>query len=94
MSYKFLESIQPSITSLAYPSELPGMLSVRQSVEGYKDDQVGPHPIHSSLPFISLSPSYFDGIIYQKGSQVLKQLNLLMGNTNFYNSLRSYLQTN
>ena len=79
ISYRCLEAIQPNITTLPYPNGLPTLLSVRESSEGTKDDRLASHAVHAPVPNMSLVPAYFDGIIYQKGSQILKQLTSVIG---------------
>ena len=64
-------------------------------MEGSKEDKLGrSHPVHAVTDNISLSGAYFDGIIYQKGSQILKQLAIRIGDSNFFGGLRNYFQTN
>ena len=42
------------------------------------------------MPNTSLALEYFDGITYQKGSMVLKQLLFLIGAENFFKGLQAY----
>jgi aminopeptidase N len=44
------------------------------------------------VPSTKLATAYFDGISYQKGSAILKQLLFLMGEGNFFSGLQDYFQ--
>lgn len=59
---------------------------------GYNDDgsESTTHPIYAEVPDIETTESIFDGITYNKGASVLKQLYSLVGHDNFSKAMKSY----
>ncbi len=59
----------------------------------YKDDQLPTtHPIAGTIENTEDAENIFDGITYQKGSSVLKQLYYFIGDEAFGEGLRDYIQ--
>ena len=92
MSYYCMESIRTSVTTINdYVSGYFG--AINRTVGGLREDQYSSttHAIRPSVTNTSLNKEYFDGITYNKGFTVLRQLNFLINDTNFFNGVKSYL---
>lgn len=50
------------------------------------------HPVELEVNEASESQDIFDSITYSKGAAMLHQLESLMGNENFFNGVREYLE--
>jgi aminopeptidase N len=59
---------------------------------GYEDDErnSATHPINGPVSDTDVAASIFDGITYNKGAAVLKQLMFVVGQANFSSALKSY----
>lgn len=61
-------------------------------VRGYRDDERNnaTHPIRGTVVNTDEAFSIFDGITYEKGASVLKQLSFLVGEDNFFAAVSNY----
>lgn len=90
MSFYCMESIRTQVTTLQTYSS--GWLNaIQRSQDGFRDDQYQ-STTHSMRPNVpNTSKTFFDGITYRKGFMVLRQLNYLIGDGNFFNGVKAYL---
>ena len=88
MSFECLTAIQSKVTTKTYSAELPYLLKLASLEDGFIEDQVdSTHALSSKMANIHQAKNYFDGISYQKGGTVLKQLKKLMLDGVFYPGL-------
>ena len=80
ISYYCIQNIKDSVQEFNGLSSawLGGQV---RAVGGYREDQITSttHPVRSVVPNTGVALKYFDGITYQKGSMILKQLMFLLG---------------
>jgi aminopeptidase N len=91
MSFYCMENIRTTVTTVSYTSGY--FAAVARTVGGLREDMYSntTHAIKPSVSSTSLNKEYFDGITYNKGFTVLRQLNYLIGDTNFFNGVKNYL---
>jgi aminopeptidase N len=59
----------------------------------YREDQkVTTHPVIGDITDTDKAQSHFDGIVYYKGSSILKQMFYFIGEENFSNGLKEYFK--
>jgi aminopeptidase N len=88
ISYKAFDSIYKE---LPFETSVPWVSFLCSKWRGYKEDQLpSTHPIAGEVEDTQVACSIFDGITYNKGSAVLKQLLALIGDETFSAALENY----
>jgi aminopeptidase N len=76
---------------LAFDSTIPWVWFLCSKFRGYREDQLpSTHPIAGVVENTQVACSIFDGITYNKGSAVLKQLMAIVGEEKFSLALEKY----
>ena len=79
--------------SLSFATSLPWVSFQANKAKGYREDQLeSTHPIAGEVEDTQVACSIFDGITYQKGSAVLRQLMSVIGEERFSNALEKYFK--
>lgn len=77
-----------------FKTSIPWVNFMASKFKGYREDQLpSTHPIAGEVENTEVACSIFDGITYQKGSSVLKQLMCIVGEDTFSAALESYFNT-
>ena len=78
---------------LSFKTVIPWVSFQCSKCRGYKEDQLpSTHPIAGEVVDTQVACSIFDGITYQKGSSVLKQLMCIIGVDTFSKSCQKYFE--
>lgn len=79
--------------NLSFSTSIPWVAFLAKKFRGYKEDQLkSTHPIAGDVENTMVACSIFDGITYQKGSSVLKQLMCIIGEETFSSALENYFK--
>ena len=77
--------------SLGFDTSIPWVSFLCNKARGYREDQLpSTHPIAGEVEDTQVASSIFDGITYNKGSSVLKQLMCVIGEETFSAALENY----
>lgn len=78
---------------LDFKTSIPWVSFMASKFRGYREDQLpSTHPIAGEVQNTEVANSIFDGITYQKGSSVLKQLMCIIGEDTFSAALENYFR--
>lgn len=78
---------------LGFDSTIPYVSFQSNKFRGYREDQLpSTHPIAGEVENTTIANSIFDGITYNKGSAVLKQLMSIVGTKIFGQACESYFE--
>lgn len=70
--------------SLGFQTSIPWVQFLNNKFKGYREDQLAStHPIAGEVENTQIACSIFDGITYNKGSAVLKQMMSVVGQDTF-----------
>lgn len=76
---------------LSFRVSIPWVGFQSNKFRGYREDQLeSTHPIAGEVHDTQVASSIFDGITYNKGSSVLRQLMAIIGEDSFSNALEKY----
>ncbi len=76
---------------LSFQVSIPWVSFQANKFRGYREDQLdSTHPIAGDVDNTDVASSIFDGITYNKGSAVLRQLMAIIGEESFSNALENY----
>lgn len=78
---------------IGFETAIPWVSFLCSKSRGYKEDQLSStHPIAGEVANTQVANSIFDGITYNKGSSVLKQLMAVIGEDIFSSALENYFR--
>ncbi len=79
--------------SLGFKVSIPWVSFLSNKFRGYREDQLpSTHPIAGEVENTQIASSIFDGITYNKGSAVLKQMMFIISEQIFSNALSNYFK--